>query len=307
MSTTDAIAKAAQRPASPMIPGLLGSGAIFLSAFCYYLSTVVIRWSQDVTVIDSTYFAVFRFMMGFVVVCIILAIKGQGPKPKRFDLLLGRMATNCIAVCCFYQAVRSASVAEANILNMTYPIFIAVFSWIFLRHQRDKAAMAMVVVASIGIWLIISPGRFQLRPENLWGLASAVATAFSLLYLNVSRQYHDTNTILFYMFGLGTIVTYALFHDRIFWPDSTALRYLMGCGACGIVGQFLITLGFRYVTAVEGGIISSTRILLAGLLGPWLASEPAMSPVGLLGALLIFSANAVLSWRKAITNSSAKP
>jgi drug/metabolite transporter (DMT)-like permease len=299
MPTTDAAAQLAQRPPRSLTAGLLGSGAIFLSAFCYYLSTVVIRWSQDETVIDPTYFAVFRFLMGFAVVCGVMLAKGQGPRPKRFDLLIGRMATNCVAVCCFYQAVRSASVAEANILNMTYPIFIAVFSWTLLRQQRDKTAMAMVAAASFGIWLILSPGRLQFRIENLWGLASAVATALSLLYLNVSRQHHDTNTILFYMFGLGAIVTYALFHDRIFWPDATALRYLAGCGACGIAGQFLITVGFRYVTAVEGGIISSTRILLAGLLGPWLATEPALGAAGWLGALLIFAANVVLAWRKA--------
>ena len=45
--------------------------------------------------------------------------------------------TNTIAVYCFYKAVDVGSVAEANILNMTYPLFVALFSWIFLRDQRD--------------------------------------------------------------------------------------------------------------------------------------------------------------------------
>ena len=279
--------------------GLLGSAAIFLSAFCYYLSTVVIRWSQAKVAIDPAYFAIFRFLLGFIVVCMIMVGKRQGPRPRRFHLLIGRMATNCVAVYCFYQAVHCTSVAEANILNMTYPMFIALCSWLLLRHQRDGVAMVMVVLASIGIWLILSPGRIEIRMESLWGLASAVATAFSLLYLNASRQYHDTNTILFYMFGLGSIVMCAFSYDRIFWPDAQALRYLLGCGVFGIAGQFLITLGFRYVTAVEGGIISSTRILLAGLLGPWLAAEPALGAAGWLGALLIFLSNVVLAWRKA--------
>ena len=88
------------------------------------------------------------------------------------------------------------------------------------------------------------------------------------------------------------------FHRHFFWPDSREFYYLALCCGAGIVGQFLITLGFRYVTAVEGGVISSTRILLAALLGPWLAAEPFLGPSGWVGALLIFGANVVLAVRK---------
>jgi hypothetical protein len=45
-------------------------------------------------------------------------------------------------------------------------------------------------------------------------------------------------------------------------------------------------------------VISSSRILLAALLGPWLAAEPALGPAGWIGALLIFMANVVLAVRK---------
>jgi drug/metabolite transporter (DMT)-like permease len=99
---------------------------------------------------------------------------------------------------------------------------------------------------------------------------------------------------------------YAGFRERIFWPDSTALHYLILCGVAGIAGQFLITLGFRYVTAVEGGVISSTRILLAALMGPYLAADPHMTATGWIGALMIFSANVVLTARSA-RRSAARP
>jgi hypothetical protein len=53
-----------------------------------------------------------------------------------------------------------------------------------------------------------------------------------------------------------------------------------------------------YVTAVEGSIISSSRILLAALLGPLLVADPALSVWGWCGALLIFTANATLALRR---------
>jgi len=289
---------AAPQKKPPAIIGFLGCLAVFASAFCFYYSTVVIRWSRDVVTIDSAYFAFFRFFLGFVVVCTIMAVRRQKPAPRRYHLLIGRTLGNCIAVYCFYQAVRYTSVAEANILNMTYPIFVAVMSWVLLRHQRDPVAVAMVVVAVAGVWLILQPERMDLGFKSLWGLASGISAAFAIVYLNLSRQHHDANTVLFYMFGLGSALMFLFFRHHFFLPNGRELYYLALCGGAGIAGQFLITLGFRYVTAVEGGVISSTRILLAALLGPWLAAEPSLGSAGWMGALLIFGANVVLTVRK---------
>lgn len=295
MNTTTSAAS----PDKPsVILGLLGCLAVFASAFCFYFSTVVIRWSREAVAIDSAYFAFFRFFLGFLIVSAIMTIRRQKPAPKRIDFLIGRTLGNCIAVYCFYQAVRYTSVAQANILNMTYPIFVALLSWIILRQQRDAVAVAMVLVAVAGVWLILQPGRMALSVNSLWGLGSGVSAAFAILYLNLSRQHHDANTVLFYMFGLGALLMIVFFHEHFFWPDGRELYYLVLCGGAGIAGQFLITLGFRYVTAVEGGVISSTRILLAALLGPWLAADPPLGAVGWGGALLIFGANAVLAMRK---------
>jgi drug/metabolite transporter (DMT)-like permease len=228
----------------------------------------------------------------------IFVLGRKKPAPHNYHLLFGRAINNCISVFCFYQAVQATSVAEANILNMTYPIFLAILSWFLLRKQRDPVAIVMVVVAVIGIWLILQPGKMGYSPLSLWGLSSGVFGAIAMIYLNMSRQYHDSNTVLFYMFGIGSLLLYIFSRQYIFWPSQTEAVYLLLCGGAGIAGQFLLTFGFRYVTAVEGGVISSSRILLAALLGPWLASDPSLGTAGWIGALMIFGANVVLAVRK---------
>ena len=276
---------------------LLGGWAVFLSAFCFYLSTVVIRWSQAEVSIAPSYFVFARFMLGFLVVCATMLYRRQRPRPRSYHLLLGRTLFNCIAVYCFYMAVELTTVAEANILNMTYPIFVALISWTVLRRQQDPVALAMVAVACAGIWLILAPGKIDFKLVSLWGLASGFTAALAMTYLNISRQYHDTNTILFFMFGLGALVIFAIFYEDFFWPDSQELYFLGLCAATGVAGQFLLTNGFRYVTAVDGSIISSMRILLAALLGPFVVGELPLNAMGWAGALLLFGANAVLAIR----------
>ena len=277
---------------------LVGGWAVFVSAFCFYLSTVVIRWSQAEVSIASSYFVFARFLLGSLVVCAIMAYRRQLPRPRSYHLLLGRTVFNCIAVYCFYMAVEFTSVAEANILNMTYPVFVALISWALLREQRDPVAMVMVVVAFAGIWLILAPGKIDLKTANLWGLASGLSASASMTYLNVSRQVHDTNTVLFFMFGLGALLMFAVFRGDFFWPDSRELYYLGLCAAFGVAGQFLLTIGFRHVTAVDGSIISSMRILLAALLGPFVVGEPFLNATAWVGALLLFGANALLAVRR---------
>ena len=277
---------------------LVGGWAVFLSAFCFYISTVVIRWSQAEVSLAASYFVFARFLLGFLVVCAVMAYRRQLPRPRSYHLLLGRTIFNCVAVYCFYMAVEYTSVAEANILNMTYPVFVALISWFLLRHQRDPVALVMVAVAFAGIWLILAPGKIDFQTTSLWGLASGLFASMSMTYLNVSRQVHDTNTVLFFMFGLGALLMFVIFHGDFFRPDSRELYYLGLCAVSGVAGQFLLTIGFRYVTVVDGSIISSMRILLAALLGPMVVGELPLDTAGWIGALLLFGANALLAVRR---------
>jgi len=276
----------------------VGWFAVFGSAFCFYLATLIIRWAEPHVIISSAYFVFARLLLGFIIVSLTMILRKQRPIPHNYHYLIGRAIANTVAVFCFFKAVELGSVAEANILNMTYPLFVVIFSWFFLRGQRDILSIFIVIVAFTGVWLVLAPGSMKLDWGNLWGLCSGISAAVAIIYLNISRRHHDSQTILFFMFGIGTTLMIIFFHKAIFIPNTEELFYLLSCAAAGILGQYLITYGFLYVTAVEGSIISSSRILLAALLGHILVADPALTFFGWCGALLIFSANIFLALRK---------
>ncbi len=277
---------------------VLGGFCILASACCLYMTTAAIRWAKDVVDLEPTFFVFSRFAIGFLIICAILLIKRKWIRPRRYPLLLGRAFSNIAAVFCFFRAVSLTSAAEANILNMTYPLFIAVFSFLFFRRQKDYIAYLMALIAFLGIWLIVSPNGFEFRLDSLWGLASGVFGAMAISILNFARRYNDTDTILFFMFGLGSLIIFLLFHDHLHLPNPGELYYLLLGALFGVMGQYLLTIGFKYVTAVEGGIISSSRILIAAILGPYVVSDPKLTLAGWIGALLIFGTNAFLTLRK---------
>ena len=269
-----------------------GRIAIFGSTFCFYLSTVIARWGTSKDVGLSSAFLVFgRFLLGFGVMGSMFLLKRQCPRPRQYHFLLGRAIGNILAVFCLYKAVEVTTVAQANILNMTYPVFIAIISWILFRAQRDGVAVVMTVVAFSGIVLVLSPGELRLEGSSLWGLASGIIAAAAIIFLKFARQQNDTETILVILFGLGATLIYSVFYRQIHFPNATELFYLVGCGGGGVLGQYLLTLGYRYVSAVEGGIISSFIIFLAAILGPFVTSDPALTFWGWIGALIIFGTN----------------
>lgn len=114
----------------------LGWLAVAGSAFCFYLATAIIRWADPYVEISTSYFAFSRFLLGFVVVCVTMLIGGHRLKPKNYHYLFGRTAANTVAVFCFYKAVTVGSLAEANILNMTFPLFVALFSWFLIDRRK---------------------------------------------------------------------------------------------------------------------------------------------------------------------------
>lgn len=276
----------------------LGWLAVFGSALCFYLATAIISWGQPHVAISATYYTFARFLLGFMVVGLIMAINRQRPSVSHLHYILGRTVTNALAVFCFYKAVEVSTVASANILNMTYPLFVALFSWFLLKDQRDSVALGIVCLASLGIWLILSPAGEALHLNNYWGLLSGFFAGFAIIYLNLSRQFHDAQTILFYMFGLGALCILPFLHDVLFLPGPMDLVFLLACSIAGILGQYLLTYGFLYVTAVEGAVISSSRILIAAFLGPLLVADPPLTAAGWLGAFLLFAANVTLAWRR---------
>lgn len=278
---------------------LYGSLVILASAFCFYLATVVVRWAILKNVGLNSQFLVFaRFLIGFLIVGSILLIKRKIPRPRQYRFLLGRTAFSLLAVVFFYKAVEVTTVAEANILNMTYPVFIAIISWIVFREQRDIIAFGMTIVAFCGILLVLVPGELRIASQSLWGLASGITAAFAVIFLNLARQKNDTDTVLCTVFGLGTILLYIVFRKHVYIPNFLQLTYLLSSSITGIIGQYLLTLGFRYVSPIKGGILSSLRILLAAFLGPYFTADPALTAYGWIGAVLILWANMYFITRK---------
>ena len=117
--------------------------AVLSSAFLLYLHTVVMRWGQEaVPALTSNFYLFVRFLLGWIIISCVLYRARRLPKIEDRGWVALRAIANLLSVFCFYQAVQETGLAEANILNMTYPVFIVVLSWLGLG-ERDWMASGL--------------------------------------------------------------------------------------------------------------------------------------------------------------------
>ncbi len=275
-----------------------GGLAVLASALCFYLATVVIGLAHKEFPIGAAYFVFARSFVGFFAVAALMLARRQSFRACRYSFLFSRGVANLAAIFVFFKAVALTSATEANILNLSYPVFVAVFSWLSLPRERDYLGYITSVAAFIGVLFVINPGPLGVDYRQFWGLGSAVLSAIAVLSLNLSRQDNSTEVVLLYMFGIGTLGSALLAYDELYFPNRQEALYLVLSAVLGVLGQYLLTYGQSHISAVETSIISSSRILIAALLGPYLAGDAPLAGIAWAGAIIIFASNALLAVRK---------
>lgn len=285
----------------------LGIGSIALSAFLFYAATFFVHMGEEISPTSPVYYLAGRLWLGYLLIVAWLRFsvkeKNAHPPGGKKSWLYHRAIWNIIAVLFFYMGVSYGSVTGANILNMTYPAFVALLSIMLLDEKVKAAGWAGVLLALVGAWFALQKEDGGFIRGDFFGLLSAVTAAVALVYLRKCRQgAYSTEMILLYVFKIGFWATlgpvvYLLWSSSPAEIERGALYCIAGSAIVGVGGQVALTYGYRYVTALQGSILSATRIIIALVAGALLLSHE-VNFSNISGAALIFGANVILAYRK---------
>lgn len=274
---------------------------ILCSALLFYLATFFVRLASSEFSAPGSWYAVSRFALGLPLFYLFNRRRKVAIQ-SHFWLSL-RACCNVLAVVFFIYAAHLGSVMNANVLNMTYPAFVALMSPMFIGEKNRVSAWLAVAAAITGAALITTGGAaLQFQKADMLGLASGITAGVGVMSLRQIRKTDSTFNVLYYTFLLGTVVTLLIVaFESWLMPASpvrpTSFRFwtlLLASGVCGVLGQWVFTYGFAWVGAVEGSILSSSRILIALAFGVCYFDE-AFTLTAALGALLVLGANIMLS------------
>jgi len=262
---------------------------LILAEFCFASATVFAKFitnGSDIPAIEITF---FRVSLGVVIASLYMWKTHISFRPKKVSLVVARALLSFSALVAFFYAVEHTSVTNANMLNMTYPVFIFLVAPLFKLEHMKKVSFLFLGIAMAGIYLVVFPDFSNINTGDLVGLLSGIFAAFAIITLSVAREYDSTALIVFYLMAIGTVFNAIMMAPVFIMPKSSDLPFLLASGATGLLGQVFLTMGYKNVSAKAGSMVSSSRIIFATALGFFFFSEALSLRIAFGGLMIIAS------------------
>ncbi len=230
----------------------------------------------------------FRNVFGvFIILTIFLKNppKNRGGKPF---LLFFRGFMGFLALLAFFYDMAYIPLSEAVTYNKTSPLFLAFFSWVFLKEKLPKSAVFALVFGFLGIVLIAKPEGGSFDKYDLLGIFSGIGAALAYTSIRELRKYYDTKTIALSFMSVGTLGPVILMIisknidispnlDFLFanfvLPKGIEWLYITIIGVSATISQLLMTKAYSLTKAGIVGTITYSQILFATLIGAALGDK----------------------------------
>jgi drug/metabolite transporter (DMT)-like permease len=266
-----------------------GVPLLVLAELCFTLSTVITKRVVLVSAVPAVEITFFRFLLGAVLSAAHLLRKRSSFRPNNWVTIGFRAVLNSAAVILFFYALQFTTVTNANMLNMTYPVFVFLVSPFINREKSSRLSWLFLGVTMAGIWLVINPEFGSVNTGDLLGLSSGIVAGFAISTLKEARLHDETDIIIFYLMCVGTVINGLVVLPKFVFPAGLTGLLVVAAALLGFVGQVFLTEGYSFVKATSGSIVSSSRILFAVLLGVILFHEPLHIRILAGGALILIS------------------
>ena len=235
----------------------------------------------------------FRFFISFIYLLIVLAHRSLFKKPvslktSNFKLHLLRATAGIINLILFYYSLSYINLLDASLLNTTYPLFIPILAFIFLRSHTHFKVWISLAIGFSGVVFILNPSNniFHFAALPALGSGFAISIAFLTLRQLGKREHHYC--IMFYYFLITTVVSGILIIFRWKTPDLYALGILAAIGLSGIVYQECITRASAYAPARIVSPLMYLNVIFSGLFG-WMIWNNVPDLYDWIGVVLICS------------------
>lgn len=259
-----------------------------------------------------------RFIIACFCILIISVFTGQKLHTSRPTLLVLRGVFGGLAVLCFFFAVQETGAGVGALLNYTHSIWANVLSVMVMKQKPPKRFWGLLILASIGLFLVIDPRFSTFQWGEILGLISGVLGGAAILCIKELRRTDSALTVLtsFSLAGLLLALPFIgvgldenqrsgwqhLYLGLVSLIDSSRLveqpilisgwLAVLAVGLFAFFGQFLFTQAYKN-TSVQLGTIMSLIVPVIATLSGWLFLHEVITVRFGVGATMILIACAV--------------
>jgi drug/metabolite transporter (DMT)-like permease len=268
---------------------------MLISSIGFAIMTLFVKLSGDLPSVQKTF---FRNLVSAVIAFVLVIYHKESLFGKRENqlVLLSRSIFGTLGIIFLFYAIDHLVLSDADMLNKMSPFLVIIFSALFLKERVLPFQMVTIVMAFIGMLFIVKPSFSADFVPYFIGVLSAIFAAAAYTFLRVLGNREKFYTVVFYFSFFSTVVLLP-FLIWLYEPmTGIQLTYLLLAGLFATVGQFGITLAYKYAAARDISIFTYSTVIFTTVLSFTFFGE-GPDRYSLIGYVIILSAMIFMFFR----------
>jgi len=271
-----------------------GVGAHFMFSIMVLLAKLL---SANHSVIEIAFYRNLLGSLPFLFVVFALGrreILRLNTKPA----LVGfRAVLGAISLTVTFLAYSLMPLADTTALLFTSSLFIPILAVIVLKETVGPYRWSAVAIGFVGVIIMVRPTGDVYVFGILVALCAALLHATLQIILRYLGRYESPETISFYFFVVGTLLTAVAMPFVAVTPTLSEIPLLIGVGLSGAAAQWSLSVAYRHAPAAVVSVFNYTSIIWATLFG-WMIWNELPLPAVLAGAIVVIASNLLIIWRE---------
>jgi drug/metabolite transporter (DMT)-like permease len=214
-----------------------------------------------------------RFVVGAVLACAVILILRKSFRVTDWKSWALRGIFGAASMALFYAGIHVTSSGRATLFADTYPVFVAVFGFMFFGEKIGPGRIAGVILCIAGSVIVFYDGSSYPVIGNFLCIASAVTGGIAVHFLKRARESHNSFLVYLAPCLFGAVASMWTVPELARAVSLRDMFFLLLVGVLAFAGQILMSFGYRYVSATEGSIIGMSEILFSVMISAALLGE----------------------------------
>lgn len=219
-------------------------------------------------------------------------------RTRRYGAHLLRVVLNFLAFITYYGALRMMPLADTLAIVFSAPIFIVLFSALFLKEKVGPWRWSAVALGFFGVLIMLRPGTSMFDWPVVLALMSSIFYALWMLTTRTMAEDESSLGMLFYASAFFVVVGGIAVPFEWVTPSGEDLLILAGLAVVAMAGLLMLIHSYRLAQASMLAPFDYTSMVWAVLLG-WLIWNELPGPWIIGGTALVVFAGLVIVHREA--------
>jgi drug/metabolite transporter (DMT)-like permease len=283
----------------PTIPHHFRAALLMLGSTMFFaLMVVAIRLAS--ATLHTFEIAFFRNFFGLIAALPLLIRHGPGLlKTTQFPRYVFRCVIGICSMLAGFWAIGHLPLAQAVSLSYSTPLFVTLAAAALLNEQVRARRWTAVGLGFLGVLIIVRPGSTEFSIGAVVAVLAAVLSSIVAIQIKQLSQTEPADRIVIYTTLLWVPMSLLPALAVWQWPQGITWLWVIAAGIMGTGGHMLWTRALKLGEVSALTPISFMQLPIVALFGWWLFGE-SLDRWTLLGAAIIFGANAYIAHREAV-------